>query len=1083
MTQKNFGMITSADKLKRLAAKLLTDDRPIGFDIETGYDGEDRDHGSLQPYAGSFIVGFSITNAQNWARYIPLRHDLSGDNLDEDVVWDIMAPVLEAPNSIVAHNCLAGNTEFVTRDGLRTFVETVGEVVEVWTPAGWRKAESRYYGVADLFEVSMRPWRRRSHLRAAPHATANHRWPLRDGRVVTTEELCPGDVVMSQHVEAFPDRGSEAFIHGLIFADGAMTSGHQPQRTSGLYNHQIRLCGSKARFAHLFDGITYPPSYGGDPMCNTYKASRILKDLPPEGVSAEYVADFIEGWQLMDGTSRANGDPNVRIVNTVDESAARWLQAHAALGGWTCTGATKQRVASGYGGSREFSWHVVLSRAPDVAWTVEGVHAAGYEDVYCVEVLDGPDQFTLATGVLTSNSKFEATFLREAGVDLGVRSCTQIEAYVLAEYEYVGLKSLTKEMFGYEQAEIGSLFPESKKPLKVIRFNPLPLEPAVVDYACDDAVWTLALHYEQMPKIEASKALKFVHGLDMQTMAVLMDIERAGVAVDFERLRRWRDEGERFADRFDAETRSEMGTLVGRDLSRLNFRSPKQMREVLYEDLGLPVVEMTKPSKSHPEGLPSTSESALNAAAHRQPEIQRVLDSRQIRNALARFETWAEYEGSNDGLVHASYSQTTVGGGRFAASSPAIQQCPKKWRWELTETDGDGEHVEWSGNFRTAVGVPDGCYYLGFDYSQVELRVMAGLSQEPALMEVFATDDGDVHSTTAAMMLRRPVEEVLADKVEGDGKLRDVGKMMNFALLFGQGVAALAEQLAMTKDRAQELYDAYFSGFTEVEAWMEMVKAQALANGYVTAWTGRKTTLWELFNPQSWIQAKGLRKAVNVPVQGGAADYMRIAMVRCRRALVERGWWGTEVRMIMNQHDALGFAIVNELDPAEVMAVIDPVVTFVVSKPAFPAIRTDWEWGPNWGSAVKCSPDDEFTWTGAEWVRGDAPEPEPEPDEVPTTEASVPVAPLVDESVTVISLAAMPSAKAWKAFRTWFAEQPEGRGARLDTPQGSLSLDGHRVRVKDQPQVSLLLGGASITTEVSGEVDPDVVDELEDVSL
>lgn len=552
--------------------------------------------------------------------------------------------------------------------------------------------------------------------------------------------------------------------------------------------------------------------------------------------------------------------------------------------------------------------------------------------------------------VVPHHEKFERRFMRREGVEIAVLTDTMIESYCLSETKTHGIKEITVDRFGHQMAEIHSLFPDIKgKAKKAIRFNVLELTPEVVAYACEDAAWAVAHTLKNRERVLAERRLPYE--LDMELSPVVADMEDWGVAVDWEGLRAARAEAEPFAARYEAALKDELGEWAGRDLRGMKLNSTMQLRQLLYEDLALPIVKMTNPSKTHPDGQPSTDAVALERLAKENEPIRHLLELREVNNLVKRFEKWDSYSDAEDERVHPSYGMVTVGTARFAANDPPIQQCPKDWYWSTPTTEKYPEEREWKGNFRKFLTVDADNYYLGFDYSQIELRVMAGLSGEPSLLRAFEEGE-DVHTLTAAMMLGKRPEDV-DPKTE-----RPIGKTMNFALLYGMGVKSLGDRLALSRERAAELYEAYFKGFPSIRAWMDRMKAEGRVRGSTLSWINRRYTVWELTDSNPGIIAKGERVLVNAPVQGGAADYMRLAMVRAAWVLKREGLWGKYdretgrggVRMIMNQHDALGFEVHSSLHPLRVREIIQGAVVFPVK--GFPKIESDWEIGLTWGGAM-----------------------------------------------------------------------------------------------------------------------------------
>lgn len=675
------------------------------------------------------------------------------------------------------------------------------------------------------------------------------------------------------------------------------------------------------------------------------------------------------------------------------------------------------------------------------------------------------------------NLKFEERFMRKEGIQIAARADSQVQAFNLSRWKGVALKHLTKEVFNYDQAQIATLFPGmKKKDEKTLRFNVLDSEdPDVISYACDDAVWTLALFEKFDPELQGD--LSFTNRTDTSIIGILSDMEEDGTGVDWDAMRVARAQGEEFIARFEENLKDNLSTLAGESVHAVNLNSVPQLRELLYVKLGLPIVKMTD-NENNPQ--PSTDAVALEGLAQREPAIRQLLQLREIKNLIARLKKWDVFSDSPDGRVHASYNQTVIASGRFSANDPAIQQCPKDWRWDTTlipcsackELDAPLPDCQdctqprsWNGNFRKFIATnDDGYYYLGFDYSQIELRVLAALSQEPALIEAFASGT-DVHTVTAAKILGIPVEEV-DPKVD-----RPVGKTMNFGLLYGMSVKGLADRLGVSKEEAQEKYDAYFAGLPGIKVWMDRVQREGRSNLATVSWIGRRSAIWELAHPSRAMQAKGERMLVNVPVQGGAADYMKIAMVRTVKVLKDKGWYRTKVRMTMNQHDHLAFDVHPSLDPREVAKVLKPAVEIVVK--GWPPVTTDWEFGPSWGEAVEFGVDSNLVCSEA-GVWSLAPEGvaleevlvQDAPSEEETTvieEHSEPSIESVDSSVTVVELASMPTKAQWQRFMIE-ARKPGDNVLVVRTPAGELPTDivDSALDPADEARIRIILPGSRV---------------------
>jgi DNA polymerase-1 len=670
--------------------------------------------------------------------------------------------------------------------------------------------------------------------------------------------------------------------------------------------------------------------------------------------------------------------------------------------------------------------------------------------------------------VVAHNMKFEVRNMRaHTDIELFQGADSMLDAYVLSEWQSVGLKQLTKDIFGHEQIGLVELFelvgmklPKNKEPM--LRFNVLPSNhPEVVSYACEDAAWCLALyyHYHQRALDERTAMQKLEHAI----MDLMAEVESYGVAVDWQGLELAHAQAEMFIPELEAEVKRRFSEWAKTDLSAVNLGSSSQMSKLLYETLGLSTTRLTKGGKMSSDSI------AMEKLSKEYPTVKKLLELREAKNLANRIEKWLkEYRWAADDRVRANYNQVQVTTGRFAANDPAIQQLPKVWRWiaygDFNPLDKDNKQLwedykdgringkeYWDGNFRDFIVAAPGKYLLTFDFSQVELRVLAGVSQEPYLLNAFEKGI-DVHTVTAALMLGKRVEDV-------DPKLdRPKGKTMNFALLYGMGIKSLAERMAVSVDEARKLYDAYFREFSAVSQWMEKAKNDGMLHGYAETPFGRRDTVWELVSSNPAIRNKAERKFVNSPIQGGAADYMKIAMVRARQALADRDWWGSKVMMIMNQHDSLSFEVDNSLSPDEVRNVLIPAVTFEV--PGYPKIVADWELGQRWGSSTPWK-DEPVEFDGTHWnvVLPDvSTEPIGSVDTMETT-----VSPETSVKI-IVELAKMPTEDRFEQFMELVRDTPGINTLCVRTPWGaSIDIDGLTgITVDDQGRISMILGGASV---------------------
>ena len=729
--------------------------------------------------------------------------------------------------------------------------------------------------------------------------------------------------------------------------------------------------------------------------------------------------------------------------------------------------------------------------------------------------------------IVAHHKKFEDKNLRMLGIKGDANGPiltkrghdTMLDAYVLSEWQgkqggdgilsATGLKTLTQAVLKVDQKDLWSLFPQkadgkpdlTQKQMKSIRFNVLALTTDVISYACEDAALCLELHFAINAKAAEQRGL--ILSLELLISEIMAEVETYGVGIDWVGLAKAYEQYPVFKAKLESSVKAGFSVMVGKDQTSLNLASTKQLSKLLFEDLGL------KTTRTTDKGAPSTDEIALEALSREHPTIQKLLELRQVTNLGKRLDKWlSEYRGHYDGRVHANFAQTVVGTGRFAANDPAIQQCPKDWRWSIEHGDVWGPAWEkmlacteegvsrWSGNFREFIVADPGNYLLTFDYSQIELRVMAGVSGEQMLLDAFA-NGVDVHSLTAAMMLGKRVEDI-DPKTE-----RPIGKTTNFALLYQMGQQSLAERMGVSRDRANELYAEYFRQFTSVTTWMERAKRDGMRVRYAETCFGRKNTVWELYSTNQRVFKKGERILINAPIQGGAADYMKLAMVRCRKVLLERGWWGKGVMITMNQHDALTFECSNRIDPNELKAVLQDAVVFdpksMVKAFAyqFPKIVADWELGQTWGGSKAWKKDKEARWDGEVWALYDVTaeaipctrtrtsvvyrsplhplsmEELPEQPAAPitplssgTTRSETPTAPAAGSLRTTplhVHIEEMPDEDHLFRLVKLIEASPGMRPVLLSTPEGEVELPFKTsLGIEDKGKISLAIGGAAV---------------------
>ncbi|WP_093532637.1 DNA polymerase I [Stenotrophomonas rhizophila] len=484
-------------------------------------------------------------------------------------------------------------------------------------------------------------------------------------------------------------------------------------------------------------------------------------------------------------------------------------------------------------------------------------------------VLENPDKKKLG-----QHGKYDLHVLRRHGVDVqGYHDDTMLESFVLnSTATRHDMDSLAMRYLGYTTIKFEDV---AGKGAKQIPFSQVGLDEAS-RYAAEDADITLRLHRVLHPQLLESAALDNVYrSIEMPLVPVLARIEANGVYIDCAELRRQsQDLGARMLAAQQKATE-----LAGRTFS---LDSPKQLQAVLFDELKLPALVKT------PKGQPSTNEEALEAIAE-QHELPRViLEYRGLAKLRSTYtDKLPEMVNPDTGRVHTSYHQSGAATGRLSSSDPNLQNIPIR-----TE---DGRRI------RRAFVAPPGHKLLACDYSQIELRIMAHLSEDPGLVRAF--EQGvDVHRATAAEVFSRALDEVTPNE-------RRAAKAINFGLMYGMSAFGLARNLGIDRGQAQDYVALYFSRYPGVRDFMERMRQQARDQGYVETIEGRRLYLNDIHARNQGLRAGAERAAINAPMQGTAADIIKRAMVKVDDWLQGQGG---RARMILQVHDELVFETESE---------------------------------------------------------------------------------------------------------------------------------------------------------------------------
>ncbi len=477
-------------------------------------------------------------------------------------------------------------------------------------------------------------------------------------------------------------------------------------------------------------------------------------------------------------------------------------------------------------------------------------------------LLEDPDRAKVG-----QNLKYDANVLANHNIALkGIACDTMLESYVLdSTATRHDMDSLSLKYLGHKTIHFEDI---AGKGAKQLTFDQIKVEEAG-PYAAEDADVTLRLHRELYPRLEAIPSLKQVlTDIEVPLVPVLSRIERTGALLDRERLQQQsRELGERML-----ELQSEAYDVAGQEF---NLGSPKQLGEILFNKLGLPVIKKT------PKGAPSTAEEVLVDLAHDFPLPKLILEHRSLSKLKSTYtDKLPEMIDPDTGRVHTSYHQAVAATGRLSSSDPNLQNIPIR-----TE---EGRRI------RQAFIAPEGYRLVAADYSQIELRIMAHLSGDDGLLNAF-NEGLDVHRATAA-----EVFEVDLDQVDAEQRRR--AKAINFGLIYGMSAFGLARQLHLPRGEAQDYIDRYFERYPGVQDYMDRTRALAHEQGFVETLFGRRLYLPEINARNKMRQQAAERTAINAPMQGSAADIIKRAMLTVDEWL---GKGDTDARVIMQVHDEL----------------------------------------------------------------------------------------------------------------------------------------------------------------------------------
>lgn len=505
------------------------------------------------------------------------------------------------------------------------------------------------------------------------------------------------------------------------------------------------------------------------------------------------------------------------------------------------------------------------------------------------------------------NIKYDLIMLANYGVTLkGKMFDTMIAHYVLQPELRHGMDYLAEIYLKYETIKIEELIGAKGK--KQGNMRDLAHE-AVYKYACEDADVTLKLKQVLENELETNGVKKLFEEIEMPLVPVLAYMERNGVRIDTDALK---ETSRHFTARMN-QIEEEVHQLAGMEF---NIASPKQVGEVLFDRLK--IVEKAKKTKT---GQYVTSEEVLESLRGKHEIVGKILEHRGLKKLLGTYiDALPQLINPATGRIHTSFNQTVTATGRLSSSNPNLQNIPIR--------NEDGKEI------RKAFIPDEGCEFFSADYSQIELRIMAHLSNDPHMIEAFQKDQ-DIHAATAAKIYKVKLEEVTREQ-------RNKAKTANFGIIYGISVFGLAERLNVDRKEAKALIDGYFENYPNVKAYMDQSIQEAREKGYIETIFKRKRYLPDINSKNAVVRGYAERNAINAPIQGSAADIIKVAMIRIYQRFQEEG---IRSKMILQVHDELNFSVLpEEKEKVQQIVISEMEAAYKMKAP----LRADHGWGHNW---------------------------------------------------------------------------------------------------------------------------------------
>ena len=505
------------------------------------------------------------------------------------------------------------------------------------------------------------------------------------------------------------------------------------------------------------------------------------------------------------------------------------------------------------------------------------------------------------------NLKYDLEVLHNYGVELkGQMWDTMIAHYLIQPELRHNMDYMAEVYLHYKTIHIDELIGPKGKNQRSMR----DLSPTLVyEYACEDADITLQLKNKLEPELKKHECEDLFYQIEMPLMPVLAEMEMNGVCLDTESLA---ETSKQFTARMN-EIEHRNYELAGQ---QFNIASPKQVGEILFDKLK--IIEKAKKTKT---GQYVTSEEVLQQLKNKHEIVADILEHRGLKKLIGTYiDALPKLINPRTGHIHTSFNQTITATGRLSSSDPNLQNIPIRGE--------DGKEI------RKAFIPEPGCLFFSADYSQIELRVMAHLSGDTNMIEVFR-EGKDLHAATASNIYKKPIDEVTRDE-------RTKSKRANFGIIYGITVFGLAERLDIPRDEAKMLIDGYFDTFPQVRNYMEKSKEVARQQGYVTTLFGRRRYLPDINSANSVVRGFAERNAINAPIQGTAADIIKVAMIHIFNRFKAEG---IRSKMILQVHDELNFSVYpEEKEKVERIVIEEMQNAFQMAVP----LVADSGFGSNW---------------------------------------------------------------------------------------------------------------------------------------